>query len=95
MTQEDALQIADIVRGIIQDVIRSPTLPTYLSTKTAAEVAGVTQGTIRRWVKAGELREYRAGADLRVRLSDLEAYLARHEPENVVDLDARVRNIMG
>ena len=39
----------------------------YLTTTDAATVASVNEGTIRRWVRAGKLRGYRAGRVLRVR----------------------------
>lgn len=42
----------------------------------------VNEGTIRRWVRAGKLRGYRAGRVLRVRRDELDRMLAtgRHAP---------------
>jgi len=48
----------------------------YLSTTDAATVASVNEGTIRRWVRAGKLRGYRAGRVLRVRRDELDRMLA-------------------
>lgn len=95
MSDHDLIALADMIRDVVRDEVRSSAVPTYLSTKAAAQVADVHPATIRVWVKRGDLREYWAGNDLRIRLSDLEAYLARKNPENVIDLDARVREMMG
>ena len=47
-----------------------------LVTTDAATVASVNEGTIRRWVRAGKLRGYRAGRVLRVRRDELDRMLA-------------------
>ncbi len=47
----------------------------YLSTRAAAELASVTDGTIRRWIRAGKLTEHRAGRVVRIRRTDLERLL--------------------
>jgi excisionase family DNA binding protein len=48
----------------------------FISIATAAEYAGVTTKTIRRWIAAGRLRGYRAGPRLiRVRVDELDAML--------------------
>lgn len=87
-------EFADFLRDVLRDEIDAFQLPRYLTSKQAASVAGVTPPTIRTWAKRGDLRSYWAGGDLRVRLSDLEAYLARRNPDNLIDLEARVREMM-
>lgn len=44
----------------------------YLSTSEGAELARVTQGTIRRWIREGLLHAHRAGRELRVKRHELE-----------------------
>lgn len=67
-----------------------------LSTHAAAEYAGVSPATIREWVSAGRLRAQRAGRVLKVRKSDLDAFLARSAPREhgVIDLSERAREIL-
>ena len=78
----------------LDDRLEGYRLPKYLKVKEAAAIAAVTPGTIRSWVRKKALKEFRAGNDLRVLLSDLENYLARNNPEATLDMDARVREMM-
>jgi excisionase family DNA binding protein len=94
MREDDLIALSDMLRDVVRDEVGSSSIPSYLSTKMAAKIAGVSPATIRSWVKRGELREYWAGNDLRVRLVDIEAYLARKNPENAVDLEAQIREMM-
>jgi len=48
----------------------------YLSVAEAAAFARVTPGTIRRWVRAGELTRHEAGSRVRVGRDQLERLLA-------------------
>lgn len=78
----DALRtmIAEVVR---QEIAKAGLAPKpagadgYLSVAQAAELASVAPGTIRRWVREGELPDRRAGRVLRVRRADLEELLRR------------------
>ena len=47
----------------------------FLSTRTAAKIADVSLGTIRRWVDTGKLTEHRAGSRIRVSRNELERLL--------------------
>lgn len=58
----------------------------YLSVAEAASLARVTPGTIRRWVRAGELTRHEAGARVRVRRDELEKFLACE----VVPIDSKL-----
>ena len=58
----------------------------YLSTTEAARIASVTPGTIRRWIREGELNRYEAGAHVRVRRDELEAFLKC----DVVPIDSKL-----
>lgn len=69
-------------------------IPQWLSSAKAARIADVTQKTVRRWVNRGDLRAYYAGPDLRIRLDDLIAYLSRLVPDDVSDIEARVRSLI-
>jgi excisionase family DNA binding protein len=48
----------------------------YMSVGEAADLARVTAGCIRRWIREGKLAEHRAGRVLRVARADVEALLA-------------------
>ena len=67
--------------------------PGYLPLITAADWAGVSQRTMKRWIKKG-LPTYQAGPRERVliRLTDIDAFLTRQQAE-VPDLDAMVEDV--
>lgn len=68
--------IAAVVREEIGRALAELRAPDeYLSTRAAAEVAGVAVGTIRRWIREGKLDEQRAGRMVRVRRDDLDRLL--------------------
>jgi excisionase family DNA binding protein len=48
-----------------------------LSVREAASYAKVSTQTVRRWIKAGYLKIYRAGRQIRIDDSDLLGYLCR------------------
>ncbi len=54
---------------------------TMLSVREAAEMLGVHENTLRRWVDEGMLPVYRYGPrkDRRVRRTDLERFLEQHK----------------
>jgi excisionase family DNA binding protein len=62
--------------------------PEWLSTAQAAEWLGIVPPTLYRLIGAGELRVRRQGRLLKVKLSDLEEYVARHriEPGSIANL---------
>lgn len=47
-----------------------------LSIQDAAKYADVSSTTVRRWVKAGDLRIYRAGRQIRINENDLIDFLS-------------------
>lgn len=51
--------------------------PLWFSTAGAAEQLGVSPGTIYRFINSGELVAYRVGRVLRIRGSDIDAFLER------------------
>lgn len=79
-----------------REAVRSAASDPALSTKAAARHAGVSEPTIRSWAVSGQLRAIRAGRVIKVRRSDLDAFLARSSPrgEGVIDLSARAREIL-
>lgn len=99
-TPLDGLQ--EWIRGIVREEVRcaiadlaGPQI--YLSTSEAAEIARVTPGTIRRWVREGRLQGAGAGRDVRVRREELQGIMApgrrrapRRDPQTVdaLSLDA-------
>jgi excisionase family DNA binding protein len=85
-------------RAIVREEISSATAPPeYLSTRAAGDLAGVAEGTIRRWVRAGRLREHRAGRVVRVLRSDLEGLLqsGRASDENNMTPEQLARRDFG
>ena len=92
MTAIDAA-LRELVCEAVREVVRAEVLPRlqampqgrgdpsrYLNTDQAAEVAGVKPDTIRDWLKSGRLAGHHAGRHLRVRLDQLEAFLAAGTP---------------
>lgn len=82
MTDRDRLRasiaaaIAPLVEVIIDSIATpAPTPAEYLTTAGAATVAAVNEATIRRWVREGKIRGYRAGRVLRVRRDELDQML--------------------
>ena len=76
--------LASTLRSVVREVVREemaalaetrPEPDAYLSTAAAASIAGVAEGTIRRWVREGWIPGHRAGRVLRVRTSDLQRLL--------------------
>jgi excisionase family DNA binding protein len=51
----------------------------YLSLQEVADELGVSDQTVRRWVKAGELAAYKPGKEYRIKGSDLEEFLKTRE----------------
>ncbi|MDD5748953.1 MAG: helix-turn-helix domain-containing protein [Actinomycetota bacterium] len=46
-----------------------------LSPREVAEILSVTPGAVRNWVRKGELKGYKVGRLIRVRMEDVEAFL--------------------
>lgn len=76
----DERALEDLLRRVVREELgaEAPAKQgeTYLSVARAGEIAEVTPGTIRSWMKAGKLETHRAGRELRVKRSDLERLLA-------------------
>ena len=73
--------VSEVVRDELRKLVAGPP-DEYLSTTSAAKIAGVTMGTVRRWIKSGRLIEHHAGRVLRVSRADLEK-LMRSTPTRV------------
>lgn len=86
MSFEETLRA--IIREELKSVLRSDLLARlaehrcttqeedgYLAIQKAADFADVHSDTIRAWIKAGRLRGYRAGRELRVLRSELRRFL--------------------
>lgn len=83
--------IEQIIRRIVREELaaRAPAndgAGEYLSTTEAARIASVTPGTIRRWIREGELTRHAAGAHVRVKRDELEAFLKC----DVVPIDSKL-----
>ena len=64
----------------------------YLTTKEAAKMAGVSEGTIRTWISERTLPAVRVGRRFRIERRALDGYLAGCGDEGV-DLEAHEREI--
>lgn len=102
-------RLRDLVREVVREEVRAALdeqrpeeaepapdrEPRYLTAREAARIASVRPETVRGWVARGELPDHRAGRLLRVRLDQLQAYLARaRRPRGGMDEDERVRHIL-
>jgi excisionase family DNA binding protein len=56
-----------------------PSPPKFLSVQGAAAFTGVSQQTIRRLIKARELKVYRLGKQIRIDQADLIDLMSRHQ----------------
>lgn len=66
----------------------APHEPTWLGTKDAARQLGITARTLYRLINEGEVPAYKLGRVLRLKLSDVEAFLdsARVQPGDLEHL---------
>ena len=64
------------------DRLRPSPSPLAVSVREAARMIGVCARTLAREAMRGELRTFRIGRAVRVRVAELEAYLARKEAES-------------
>jgi excisionase family DNA binding protein len=81
MSNQDALEglrafIASVVRAELKSFATKPANDEYLSTAEAAQIARVTSGTIRRWVRSKQLTKHGTGSRVRIRRDELERYLS-------------------
>jgi excisionase family DNA binding protein len=69
---------------------------TYVTVKAAAAIMGCHPTTIRRLVREGKLGRYLLEKDLRIKVSDIHAYMARAGTSSPsIDLAERALSIMG
>jgi excisionase family DNA binding protein len=88
VARETKLALRDELPAIIREHLRpllegretSADRGEALSTMAAAAYVGVSPATVREWASSGQLRAKRAGRLLRVRRSDLDAFLTRSAP---------------
>jgi excisionase family DNA binding protein len=79
-------QLRELVKSMVHDevarvLVERDRATEYLSTAEAAERARVTTRTIRRWIDDKRLAACRAGREIRVRASDLDALLRGGDAE--------------
>lgn len=101
----------DLVREAVRDVVREEIVPLmargrdrldpqprFLTVQQAANIAAVKPDTVRHWIKGGRLPEHRAGRHLRVRLDQLEAFMATDRGVDSLtdsELDKRAAELVG
>ena len=93
-------ELRELIRGIVREELDralADAKPTddYLSTKAAATLASVAEGTIRRWIREGRITGHRAGRVLRLRRSDLEGLLHEDRPEREISPEEMARRDFG
>lgn len=79
------LFIAGIVRDELTHRDPKPASDEYLSTADAAQIARVTPGTVRRWVRARQIARHGTGPRVRIRRDELERYLAGEQQASPED----------
>ena len=67
--------ISSVVRSELKLTKANPRHDEYLSTADAAQIARVTPGTVRRWVRGKQLAKHGTGPRVRIKRVDLESYL--------------------
>lgn len=72
--------VVEVVREELARVAK-PTPDEYLTVREAADLAHVVPSTIRKWIRAERLPRYSAGADPRVKRSDVERLLRSPKPK--------------
>lgn len=79
------MQFLDQLREEIRQIVREELAAAggalssrgeYMSTAEAGQLAAVSQGTIRRWIREGRLTAAGAGRELRVRRDEIEALMS-------------------
>jgi excisionase family DNA binding protein len=71
--------------------------PVYISVKTAAEVMSAHPVTVRRLIADGKLSRYSVEGQLRVKVTDIHAYMAREGGPSspTIDLTERALALLG
>ena len=81
-----------------QKVIELPTPPAtkpgdrFLKLKDVQELLGVSRTTLWRWIAEHGLKVVRVGSVTRIRESDLQAFLGRHEAVTILDSPEKIQN---
>jgi excisionase family DNA binding protein len=71
------------------------TSPTYVTVKEAARIMTAHPVTVRRLIADGKLGRYSVEGQLRVKVSDIHAYMARAgQSSPTIDLDERARQLL-
>ncbi len=87
-------QVGQIQKQLRNDGLRGEA--EYLSVAQVGELAGVAPGTVRRWIRRGQLASCKAGRSIRVKRADLEAFMSRDAAnvEGVIDFKARAAELL-
>ncbi len=79
--------LAEAVREAVAAGSTSPTGP-YVPVKEAAKIMGAHPATVRKLVASGKLGRFTVEGSVRVKLTDIHAYLAREgQPSPTLNLD--------
>jgi len=101
LTQEAMAGLGTFVRALVllleHKSAPAPAVEPWMDTTEAATYAGVREETIREWVRGGGLAAGRAGREIRLKASDIDAYLrADAKPtRRGKQIHARVLEILG
>lgn len=63
----------------------TPTQASYITISEAADLLRVSQRTVYRWVKEGEIPCFRLGNVTRIAQQDLSAFIKRHSDSGATD----------
>lgn len=74
---------------------QQPGCATYVTVKEAARIMAAHPVTVRKLISQGKLGRYSVEGQLRVKVSDIHAYMARAGQDSpTIDLDERAREIL-
>jgi excisionase family DNA binding protein len=91
--EEIRLAVREELARIRLDAEAGSRADTYLSVGEAAKVMGVHPGTVRAWIRDGQLPQHRAGRHYRVRKSELEAFARSLPPKEAEEIEKRAAKL--
>lgn len=86
--------VRDAVRAALAEADTTTDTAEYVTVKDAAARAGVSEGTIRKWIKSGFLPERRCGRIIRVKRADLDVLLMGAPEKENRTVEAQVVSIL-
>jgi excisionase family DNA binding protein len=95
--RESVTEMQAAIEAAVREAAKqgSPAGAPYVTVKEAAAIMSAHPATVRRLVADGKLARYSVEGQLRVKLADLHAYLAREGRAEQLDIEGRALEILG